>query len=107
TRATESESALSARRAVLVIRTKQSTVWKDAYGKGILNSAGQYFDPPPMMDDSRPRLSIARNEPVFNPAIAINYQDAVNTDGFLGFTAGQVRVSGISASNESENNIPL
>lgn len=77
-------------------------VWKDKDGKGILNSAKEYFDPPPEMDDSRPILTISRNQIAYNQAIAINYQDAVNSDPFLGFTAGQAKVSGITAQSQQE-----
>ena len=80
-------------------------VWKDANGKGITNSAGEYFDPPPEMDDSRPTLSITRNEAAFNPGIATDYQDAVNSDSFLGFAPGQVKVAGISGTSQTENNV--
>jgi hypothetical protein len=80
-------------------------VWKDADGKAILNSAGDYFDPPIEVDDSRPVLTITRNEAAFNPALAIDYQDAVNTDPFFGFAARQVKVAKISSQRAFENNV--
>jgi hypothetical protein len=42
---------------------------------------------------------------VYDPALAIDYQDAVNEDSFMGFTPGQVKVAGISASSRFENNV--
>lgn len=80
----------------------QRAVWKDKDNKGILNSAKEFFDPPPEMDDSRPILTITRNQLTYNTAIAIDYQDAVNSDSFLGFAAGKVKVAGISAQSQVE-----
>src|SRR5262249_46326548 len=80
-------------------------VWKDVNGTPIQNSAGDAFDPPPEIDDSRPVLTVTRNEAGFNPAIAIQYQDAVNSDQFLGFNAGVVKINGISSTSQSENGI--
>jgi hypothetical protein len=78
--------------------------WRDSKGKPVVNSAGEFFDPPVECDDSRPVLTISRNERSFNPALAISYQDSVNADSFLGFRPGVVKVAGISATNQVENN---
>jgi hypothetical protein len=59
---------------------EQRTFERDIFGDAILNSAGQFFDPPPEGDDSRPTLVITRNETLYNPALATIYQDAVNSD---------------------------
>lgn len=53
-------------------------------GTPILNSAAKEFNPPIEIDDSRPVLRIRRNEASFNPSIAIQYQNAVNSDSFYG-----------------------
>lgn len=82
----------------------QKAMYKDLDNRPIANSAHEYFDPPPEVDDSRPVLTVSRNEPSFNPAIAIQYQDAINSDGFLGFQPGQAKVAGISATSQTENN---
>jgi hypothetical protein len=79
-------------------------VWKDKDGKPIQNSAGDWYDPPPEIDDSRPVLTVSRNEPAFNSSIAIAYQDAINSDSFMGFSPGQAKVAGISATSQTENN---
>jgi len=78
---------------------------RDINGHALLNSAGDFFDPPPEIDDSRPVLTIVRNEASFDPAQAIDYQDAVNSDSFLGFAAGTAKVMGISSSLQFESNI--
>lgn len=80
----------------------QRIAWRDVDGKAIVNSAGEYFDPPIEIDDSRPVLSIVRNEASFNPSLAIEYQDAVNSDSFMGFSAGQAKVSNITARSVRE-----
>lgn len=64
---------------------------------GATTSAGEPFDPPPEIDASRPVLTVSRNELVFNSVLAITYENAVNSDAFLGANPGQVRVQGISA----------
>jgi hypothetical protein len=82
----------------------QRACYNDINGKAIRNAANDWFDPCPEIDDSRPVVSITRNEPIFNASLAIAYQDAVNSDAFLGAQPGQVKVSGISARNQTENN---
>lgn len=83
----------------------QRVAWKDIDGNAILNSAGQYFDPPPEVDDSRPTLTVTRNEASFNPALKIDYEDAVNTDPFMGFAVGQAKVASINANSQFENGL--
>jgi hypothetical protein len=63
----------------------------------VINSAGEMFDPPPMFDDSRPTLTVRRNELVYNQAIAVLYQDAVNSDNFAGFAPGVAKMDSITA----------
>ncbi len=79
-------------------------VWRDIFGNAILNSARQYYDPPVEIDDSRPVLSVTRNEGGFNPGLAIEFQDAINSDTFLGFSPGTVKVAKIAAQSQFENN---
>jgi hypothetical protein len=78
---------------------------KDIDGNAILNSAWENFLEPIEVDDSRPTLTIVRNEAAFDPALAIDYQDAVNEDSFMGFEPGQAKVCGISAASRFENNV--
>lgn len=44
----------------------------------VTNSAGKPFDPPVMIDDSRPIMIVVQNEETFSFSTAIQYQDAVN-----------------------------
>jgi hypothetical protein len=73
----------------------------------IVNSAGDPYDPPPMMDDSRRVLSLSRNVP-YCPSWVLDYQDAVNSDTFtaLGVTyaIGTGKVQSVSLSNAQKRN---
>lgn len=53
----------------------------DKDGNAICNSAGDPFDPPNMMDDSRRIVTITKNLAVV-PTWILTYQDAVNSDTF-------------------------
>ena len=76
------------RPAEITWRSTQSreAIVKDVNGKAILNSAGDYFDPPVEVDRSRWTISVSKN--VANvPSYLLDYPDAVNN--------GSVTVSGI------------
>ena len=83
----------------------QRPVWLDINGSAITNSANAYFDPPVEIDDSRPVLTMVRNEAWFSTSLAIDYQDAVNSDVFFGFPVRTVKVAGISGQSAVENGI--
>lgn len=70
---------------------------QDVDGNPILNTAFDYFDPPVTKDDSRPILTIVRNEATFDENLAEDYKDTVNADAFWGKDAKTVKVSNISA----------
>jgi hypothetical protein len=61
----------------------------DRSGNFIVNSAGDPFDPPNMMDDSRRVVTVQKNLAVV-PTWILDYQDAVNSDSFTvdGVTIG-------------------
>jgi hypothetical protein len=50
-------------------------------------------------------LTIQKNRASFSQSVAIDYQDAINSDSFLGFSAGKVKVAGISATSQTENKV--
>lgn len=54
----------------------------DYSGNAIVNSAGDPFDPPNMMDDSRRVVTVSKNLAVV-PVWILTYQDAVNSDSFV------------------------
>lgn len=70
-------------------------VEKDINGGAILNTAGEYFDPPIERDASRPVLTITRNESSFPVSLAFAYADAINSDWFQGASPGTVKVFNI------------
>lgn len=72
---------------------------------GVTTSAGELYDPPAEMDESRPVLTITRNELVFFPSLAIEFQDAVNSDVFLGAQPRQAKIQGIGAKRTYKKNI--
>ena len=53
----------------------------DKDGYAITNSAGDFFDPPAMMDDSRRVVTVQKNLAAV-PSWILDYQDAVNSDVF-------------------------
>jgi hypothetical protein len=73
-------------------------------GKPIVNSAGTRFDPPVTYDESVLLLTFTRNEAVFNVALAAQYKDSVNSDTFLGFSPGWVKLANIGSVRAFENN---
>lgn len=80
----------------------QEVVEKDVNGGAILNTAGEYFDPPIERDASRPVLTITRNEAAFPTSLALSYANAINSDYFSGAAAGTVKVFNISGSRVIE-----
>lgn len=57
----------------------ERVVDKDTAGNAILNSAGDPFDPPLVIDDSRPVIQFTRNELTFDAALAYSYRDKLNS----------------------------
>lgn len=49
---------------------------------GALNSAKEPFDPQPEVNEQILTLTVTRNEPTYNPLLAIVYADATNSDSF-------------------------
>lgn len=77
--------------------TETENVEEDVNGNPIVNSAGDPFDQPPTITDRYWQLTVTRNEPYFNLAQAVTYQNKVNSDtvylqgvGAGKLTAGQV-----------------
>jgi hypothetical protein len=75
-------------------------VEEDKDGKAVVNSANDYFDPPITKDQSRPVLTLTRNEQTFNPDLAAQFKDHTNSGGFFGWDVGQVKCSNIVPNEE-------
>lgn len=82
----------------------QIAIQQDLDGKHIMNAADEYFDPPVEVDDYRPVLTIVRNEPTYIPTLAIQYQNAINEDFFIGAAPLTVKFNGSQAESVFENN---
>ncbi len=74
----------------------------DQDGNPFLNTVGDPFDDPPAIEESRPVLTIVRNEQVFNQSWIGQYVDRVNSDIFLGFAPNTVKCKDISGKREYE-----
>lgn len=83
----------------------QIPVERDVNNVALKNAAGDVFNPPYMMDDSRPIMIITRNEPSFNASKARFYRNAINSDMFAGAQPKTVRVIAIESSRLVRNNI--
>ena len=80
-------------------RTEKATS-KDKSGGPIVNSAGDPFDPPIVIDDSRSTMTVTRNELVsaFDLTLAESYRDKINNEIWNGFDALTVKCGIISTS---------
>lgn len=79
----------------------------DKDGNAIVNSAGDPFDPPNMMDDSRRIVTVTKNLATV-PSWILTYQDAVNSDNFtvdgVPVTAGQAKMQRVSVGEVQSRN---
>lgn len=81
----------------------QRALEKDIDGKPIVTPAGQPFDPPLTVDDTRPILTYVRNEASY-PQSILTYQDAINADLFLIFPPRTAKIN-ISAAKRFEKDV--
>jgi len=90
-------------------RTVSAVLEKDRNGNGILNSAGEPFDPPLEDDVHILTLTVTRNEPTFSANTANNYVNTVNSGTVtlcgLQVTARQAKLSGCSAQSAERNGV--
>jgi hypothetical protein len=86
---------------------RQKAFWKDRDGNAILNSAGDYYDPPVEGDDSRWVATVSKNLAAV-PAWTLTYKDATNSDQFtldgLTIAIGVAKLSRIRISKWQERN---
>ena len=86
---------------------RQKVFWKDRDGNAILNSAGDYYDPPVEGDDSRWVATVTKNLAAV-PAWVLTYKDATNSDGFtldgVSIAVGVAKLSRIRISGWQERN---
>ncbi|HVW39263.1 MAG TPA: hypothetical protein VHB99_18230 [Pirellulales bacterium] len=72
-------------------------VIRDLAGKGIVNTAGNPFDPPVTKDATRYVLTISKNFADYDFDLATDYADSINDLPFMGREAGTLKISGFSA----------
>ena len=70
----------------------------------IANAAGDPFDPPYQVDDSRATMTVTRNELNYRQDWR-DWHDVVNSDVFMGTNPGNVKLKGIQAKFQYENNL--
>lgn len=70
--------------AVLVWNTEQyqREFTREINGDGVVNSAGDPFDPPYVIDDARWAVSVRKNVPAV-PAAILSYRNAINSGTFV------------------------
>lgn len=74
---------------------QQLTSW--SAGRGIVNSAGEPYNPPPERQASRPIVTISRNEPSFSVAYKVQYENTVNSALWCGLQPRQAWLRSIEA----------
>jgi hypothetical protein len=65
----------------------------DIYGNPIVNTAGDYFDPPVTRDQTRCVLEVTRNETGFSPSTIFAYANRVNSAIWNGFPPYTVKIA--------------
>ncbi len=82
----------------------QKATEKDPAGNLITTSAGQPIIPAIEIDQSRPIITVERNEATFPANTAIAYQDAINNDTFYGADPGTAKMQNIDVGEEQLEN---
>jgi hypothetical protein len=77
--------------------TYQEIVDLDRNGNPVVNSAGDYFDPPVQRDRTRPVIKISRNETTFNDSTILAYSDKINSDTFYSYPPRTLKLSAPTA----------
>lgn len=65
------------------------SVDRDRDNNPIINSVGEPFDPAPTKNIGTLFLTVTRNEPSYDPGVALTFQNKLNSDGFFGAEPGQ------------------
>jgi hypothetical protein len=71
---------------------RQRPALVDIDGKVVENGAGEPFDPPHMVDEYLPTVTITRNEPSISPSFVVEYNNTVNSDMFAGVDPGKAKM---------------
>lgn len=92
------------RPAKLEFRTEfiEEAVWEDIDGDAIVNSAGERFAEPLIVQRPMAVFVVRKNFLTFSALNAMNYVGKINSDTFLGCLAGTCRIMGIEAIEAEE-----
>jgi len=82
------------------LRDHELVLDTDQAGNAVLNTAGDPYDPPVVIDDPRLVMTVVRNEPAFNIGWVVAYRNAVNSDAFAGFPPLTCKVLNISSRSQ-------
>lgn len=82
------------------LRDHETVLDVDVNGNAVVNTAGDPFDPPVVIDDPRLVMTVVRNESVFNIGWVVAYRNAVNSDPFAGFDPLFSKVLNISSKSQ-------
>lgn len=78
---------------------------RDASGVPVVSSSGTPFVPPEVYEDSRPTVTIRRNEATFDASMPTTYRDAVNLLTFSGVPPFCAKIIEIGAEKQVSNGV--
>lgn len=85
----------------------QKVAVTDRDGNLIVNSAGDLFDPPAMIDDSRRVVTVSKNLATV-PSWILDYQDAINSDAFtidgISIAVGKAKMQAVTVGPKQRRN---
>jgi len=87
------------------LRDHEAVLDVDTEGTAVLNTAGDPFDPPLVVDDPRLVMTVVRNEANFTLAYVLQYRNAINSDQFGGFDPLYCKVLNIQARSQFHQDI--
>ena len=78
---------------------------KDINGDPIDSSAGEPFDPSVERENSRPVLTVVKNQASFTASTKLDYENRINADTFYGAEPGWAKMADIQAQKAYENGV--
>ena len=82
------------------LRDHELVLEQDINGNAVLNTAGDPFDPPLVIDDPRLVMTVVRNEPIFTVNYVLQYRNAINSTPFAGFQPYYCKVLNIQSRSQ-------
>lgn len=83
--------------------------WPAAFGRKVVNSAGDPFDPPLTQTEFIGLVTVEKNYPIPHDILNLRYQvdlhNKCNDDNWRGFNPGTMMVRKVRASSQFENNV--